>query len=268
MNEINKTLYIPLYGKSFVSQKGSILSDKKAEEIWSSVGFPLKKRSKSKWLAYYMGVRAAVFDEWAKEKMKEMRGAVVIHIGCGLDCRVERVGCCGHFWYDVDFPEVIAERRKYFAESGEYKMIEGNAENPEWLSLIDASESAIVLMEGVSMYLAPEKLKRLFAALSQKFGDVALLMDAYSVFAAKMSKYKNPVNDVGVSSVFGIDEPLLLSVDGLDFLSEREMTPKRFIDELSGAERFVFDKLYAGKTSKKLYKLYEYKKGDKKLKSE
>ena len=30
MTEVNKTLYIPLYGKSYVSQKGVILSDKKA----------------------------------------------------------------------------------------------------------------------------------------------------------------------------------------------------------------------------------------------
>lgn len=260
MNEINKTLYIPLYGKSFVSKKGIILSDKRAEDIWSVAGFDLKRRSRSKWLAYYMGVRSAVFDEWTRQRMEELPSSVVIHIGCGLDSRAERVGCNGHLWYDIDFPEVIAERRKYFSESAEYKMIEGDAENPDWLSLIEASESAVVLLEGVSMYLSFEKIKLLFSALSQKFGEVALLMDAYSVFAAKMSKFKNPINEVGVTSVYGIDEPDALSGEGLEFLREREMTPKKFIDELSGMERVVFEKLYAGATSKKLYKLYEYKK--------
>ena len=34
MNNINKTLYIPLYGKSYVSKKGLFLNDKKAEDIW------------------------------------------------------------------------------------------------------------------------------------------------------------------------------------------------------------------------------------------
>ena len=33
MNNVNKTLYIPLYGKAYVSRKGIILNDKKAEEI-------------------------------------------------------------------------------------------------------------------------------------------------------------------------------------------------------------------------------------------
>ena len=31
MNNVNQTLYIPLYGKAYVSRKGIILNDKKAE---------------------------------------------------------------------------------------------------------------------------------------------------------------------------------------------------------------------------------------------
>lgn len=41
MNNINKTLYIPLYGKSYVSKKGIILQDKKAESIWETEGFKM-----------------------------------------------------------------------------------------------------------------------------------------------------------------------------------------------------------------------------------
>ena len=44
MDSVNKTLYIPLYGKSFVSRRAIILSDPKAEEIWTAEGFPLKGR--------------------------------------------------------------------------------------------------------------------------------------------------------------------------------------------------------------------------------
>ena len=70
MDNVNKTLYIPLYGKAYVSQKRLFLSDKKAEEIWDAEGFKLKAKSKSKWLADYMGIRAAVFDSWVKEQLK------------------------------------------------------------------------------------------------------------------------------------------------------------------------------------------------------
>ena len=48
MNNVNKTLYIPLYGKAYVSKRGILLDDKKAEEIWASESFSLKGKSKSK----------------------------------------------------------------------------------------------------------------------------------------------------------------------------------------------------------------------------
>ena len=92
MNGVNKTLYIPLYGKSYVSKKGIILDDKKAEQIWEAEGFPLKGKSKSKWLAYYMGTRSAVFGEWLRQQMVNAPNSVVIHIGCGMDSRCIRVG--------------------------------------------------------------------------------------------------------------------------------------------------------------------------------
>ena len=80
MTEVNKTLYIPLYGKAYVSKKGLFLNDKKAEEIWEKEKFTLKGKSKSKWLAYYMGIRSAVFDEWIKEKISVTDDITVIHI--------------------------------------------------------------------------------------------------------------------------------------------------------------------------------------------
>ena len=117
MDSVSKTLYIPLYGKSFVSKRGIILKDPKAEEIWASEGFPLKGKSASKWLSFYMGMRAAVFDRWVKEQLAELSDAAVLHLGCGMDSRILRVGDESHSWYDIDFPEVIAERKKYYRET-------------------------------------------------------------------------------------------------------------------------------------------------------
>ena len=85
MNGVNKTLYIPLYGKASVSKKGIILKDKKAEMIWEKEGFPLKGKAKSKWLTYYMGMRSAVFDSWVKEKLEKYPSASVLYIVCGMD---------------------------------------------------------------------------------------------------------------------------------------------------------------------------------------
>lgn len=258
MDSVNKTLYIPLYGKALVSRKGILLRDPKAEEIWEAEGFSLKGKSKSKWLAYYMAMRARVFDRWLARKMELNPEAVVVHIGCGMDSRISRVGDRGHIWYDVDFPEVIAERKRYFTETENYRMLSGDIRCEDWLKDIPQKES-IVVMEGVSMYLRPEELREALGRIGTHFASVHMLMDCYSSFAAKASRYKNPINDVGVTRVYGLDDPMVLEASGLRFIGEHTMTPEDSIDELKGMERKIFRTLYAGKTASKLYRLYEFR---------
>lgn len=260
MNSVNKTLFIPLYGKSYVSKKGLFLADKKAEEIWEAEGFALKGKSKSKWLAYYMGIRSAVFDEWVKKQMAGTPEGVVLHIGCGMDSRVVRVGQKAYPWYDVDFAKVIKERKRYYSETAHYQMLAGDVREEEWLTKIPECNFAIVVMEGVNMYLTNEEMRGLMDRLCAHFEKLVLLVDCYTPLAAKMSKYKNPINDVGVTKVYGVENPQDLQSAELIYVGEDSMTPQKYVDELQGMEKFIFSKLYAGSFAKKLYRLFEYKK--------
>lgn len=260
MNEVNKTLYIPLYGKSYVSNKGIIITDEKAEEIWKKEKIKLKGKSKSKWLAYYMSIRAAVFDDWIKDEINKDQDAIVLHIGCGMDSRVLRVGALNRYWLDIDFDEVIQERKKYYINTEYYRMISCDVRKKDWLINIPKSKTAIIVLEGISMYLTNSELKSLILSFDDYFENVSILMDCYSNYAAKMSRYKNPINDVGVRCVYGVDDPLTLNTSNIKFLKQHIIIPQKYIDELKGFEKFVFSKLYAGKFSKKLYKLYEFRK--------
>lgn len=258
MDSVNKTLYIPLYGKAYVSRRGLILHDPKAEAIWEAEGFPLKGKAASRWLAYYMGMRSAVFDGWVRQAMEEDPEAIVLHLGCGLDSRAERAG--GKHWYDVDFPEVIEERRRYYAESGDYRMIAGDIREKGWLEQLPGNRRAIILMEGVSMYLTAEEMNRAMAQWAGYFASVRLLTDVYSGFAAKMSRWKNPINEVGVTEVHGWDDPQAPAAGtGLTFVKEHDMTPEAMIAGLPRQERGIFRRLYAGKFARGLYRLWEYR---------
>lgn len=260
MNNVNKTLYIPLYGKAYVSRKGIILQDKTAEKIWAAEGFPLKGKSKSKWLAYYMGMRAAVFDRWLRESMEAWQDAVILHIGCGMDSRIHRVGNAGHLWFDIDFPEVVAERSRYYEETDGYHIISGDIRSRDWLTSIPKGTRAVIVMEGVSMYLTTEELQTFLGYIGEHFESIAMLMDCYTTFAAKASRYKNPINDVGVTQVYGIDEPALLNQSDFRFVKEHEMTPEDLIAQLSGTEKRIFRRVFAGRLSHKMYRLYEFRK--------
>lgn len=259
MDSVNKTLYIPLYGKAYVSRRGLFLRDEAAERIWTAEGFPLKRKAASKWLAYNMGMRAAVFDKWLKEKMEENPDAVILHIGCGMDSRCSRVGTRGHLWFDVDFPDVIRERRRYFSETEEYRMLPADVRQEDWKQAVPAGKKAIVVMEGVSMYLRLPELRGLMKGLKAHFESADILMDVYTVFAAKATKYKNPINDVGVTEVYGVDSPETLTEQGeIFFVRSHDLTPESLINQLPRREQGFFRMMFAGSMAKKIYRLYEF----------
>ena len=261
MNNVNRTLYIPLYGKAYVSKKNIILHDSMAEAIWEKEGFNLKGKSKSKWLAYDMAMRSAVYDEWVKQEIASHSDAVVLHVGCGMDSRIKRIGEKDTLWYDIDFPAVIEERCKYYHETNFYHMLSADMRLDKWESSIERNQAAIVILEGVTMYFKPEELIALLSNICQYFKSVKLLMDCYTEHAAKISKYKNPINDVGVSVVYGYDDPQKLATKtGYIFENEHWMTPQKYIDELQGMEKIIFQNLFAGKIAKSMYRMYEFKK--------
>lgn len=258
MNEANKTLYIPLYGKAQMSKKGIILHDPTAEKIWDKEGFIIKGKSKSKWLCYNMAMRARVFDDWTRKMIDGHTDAIVIHIGCGLDSRCIRVDAPETKWIDCDFQDVIAIRRKYYDESKNYFMKGMNATNQGDLYALPDAACAIVVLEGISMYLINEQLVQMLRILSEKYRELHILMDVYTVFGAKASKYKNPVNDVGVSALHGVDAiTQLLEGTRISLASERSFTPDYLVSELTGFDKHFFRLMFTGKMYRKIYRLYE-----------
>lgn len=228
--------------------------------IWEKEGFALKGKAKSKWLAYYMGMRSAVFDSWVRENLKKYPSACVLHIGCGMDSRIERIGAEQNVWYDIDFPAVIEERRKYYTETEHYHMLAEDASKIEWIAKFPKMEHDIIIMEGVSMYLQLQELVQLMNALQEQFANVHIFMDCYTKFAARASKYKNPIKTVGAQTVYGLDEPKYLEEQtGIHFVAEHDMTPAYLVNELQGFEKSFFKRVLGGEVSKKLYRLFVYK---------
>ena len=108
------------------------------------------------------------------------------------------------------------------------------------------------------MYLTNAQLRAFFKALQEKYVFLHVLMDIYTEFGAKASKYKNPINDVGVTEVYGIDD--IESVTGgldLRLKAEHSFTPQRLVKELKGAERVIFKLLFTGRSYRKIYRLLE-----------
>lgn len=258
MENVNKTLFIPLYGKSQVSKQGIILNDAMAEKIWEAEAFPIRGKSKSKWLTYNMAMRARVFDDWTTAMLRLNKDALVLHIGCGLDSRCLRIKEPYRRWIDGDFQDVITLRKKYYEESESYQMRVFDASDAKQVELLPDSDTAIVILEGISMYLTNEQVNGLFVALQEKYANIHILLDVYTEFAAKASKYKNPVNDVGVVTLWGIDDiRSVLTNTEIKVVEEHSFTPFNLVDELKPFDRVFFKMMFTGSLYRKLYRLWE-----------
>ena len=133
-----------------------------------------------------------------------------------------------------------------------------NTCHPEEIRTLADSAAAIVVLEGLSMYLTAAQLHDFLKALEEKYRELHILMDVYTVTGAKLSKYRNPVNEVGVSELYGIDE--IESVIGdlrIRFVREHSFTPENLVAQLKPLEQMFFRMMFTGRIYGKIYRLLE-----------
>lgn len=255
MTNESKTLFIPLYGKALMSREG-IFEDSTAERIVKTEAENLKTVDTSRKLAIYMAMRAKQYDELA-DQFAEASESIIIHLGCGLDSRINRVRSKPKKWYDLDFPDVIELRRKYYEENVHYAMLSSSATDYSWLDSVDYSnENVLVLAEGLSMYLSEKDIKNLIERFRSKFNKTLFVFDAYSTFASKMSRYKNPINNVDAKIDFAMDDPKLLENSNAKCVLNSDIIQKKYIDRLKGADKFRFK--FMGRAGKNMYRIFGY----------
>ena len=256
MTNESMTLFIPLYGKALMSREG-FLPDPAAEEIVSAVDFDFTQVDTSRKLAIYMAMRAKLFDGYVRDFAGKHPQGLVLQLGVGLDSRVRRVNC-GNPWYDLDFPDVVELRRTWFPEDGRYHLIGAPALPADWLAQVPRAEHALVLAEGLSMYLSGQDMRDLMAALQAHFGQVTFIFDAYSKSAAKLSALKNPVNAVKAKIDFAMDDPqeLLGGTQGIRTILNADIITPEAVNLLKGADKWRFR--FMGRFGSGFYRIFGY----------
>lgn len=255
MKNESLTMFIPLFGKAVMSREG-LFPDSMAEQIVSTVDYDFGKVDQSRKLAIYMAMRAAHYDAMAREYAQRHPDGVIIQLGVGLDSRVRRVSI-GLPWYDLDFPEVIDLRRQYYPETEQYHLIAASALPADWLEQIPRGGNALVIAEGLSMYLSQQDMRSLMDAFRARFAETTFLFDAYSPLAARLSKWKNPINAVDAKIDFAMDDPALLEGPGARCILNSDIITPDMVARLKGSDRLRFR--FMGAAGKNFYRIFGYR---------
>ena len=101
----------------------SLFQDPKAIEIANNTNYNFEKYSKGWASQLAVVIRVQEFDRIVKAFLETYPNAVVINLGCGLCTRFIRKDNGSVRWYEIDFPEVIEFRHKFFEENDRYRFI-------------------------------------------------------------------------------------------------------------------------------------------------
>ena len=181
-----ETSLIMLYGLTMDARANpSILGDTLAAQAFEKIDYDFGRlKLPPKTITAAVVARAKHFDGWTAEFLAVHERAVVVNLGAGLDSRVWRIDPGpGVTWYDVDFPEVIEVRRELFPQRENYQMIGSSVTAPAWLEHIRADVPALVVAQGLVMYLRPDEGRDLFRRIADHFPSGTLAVETQNRFA-------------------------------------------------------------------------------------
>ena len=236
-----ETLLIPLYCKARVDNP--VFDDVKARDILGRLDYDFRALHISRKTCMMMSLRAHQFDAYTREFMDAHRDAVVLHLGCGLDSRCDRVHSNVAEWYDLDMPAVIDLRRKFYTETEKYHLLSSSATDLQWLQGVEAAQrSVLVIAEGLFMYLTGDEVKSLVLELAHRFPGCHLVFDAFSRLTASGVKDHPSIRRTGATVRWGIDDPHEVEHWGIGILLKEERYFAQFagIERLSAAYRLAF----------------------------
>jgi len=126
-------------------------------------------------------------DRYARDFLSRHPEAVVVHIGCGLDSRFERVAERNSRveWFDLDLPDVIELRRKYLGDEGErYHLLGCSVLEDAWLEAVKmhSQRPFLFLAETVFVYFEGAQVKSLVLTLRDHFPGAELVFDGWRPF--------------------------------------------------------------------------------------
>ena len=224
LSGVPETMLQTVYARAKESRTRGAIHDAKAEELIDKLDYDFSLADKD--AAMHSGViaRTIVLDALTQTYLEKHPGAVVVNIACGLDTRCCRVSGYSH-WYNLDLPDTIAVRERIMPESGSVSQIAMSAMD-DWGSLItEAGAPALVIIEGLTMYLSQADVQRIFAVIAARFESVTVFVETMNPMVVKSFKEKS-IEGSNAKFTWGVKDGKALAalLPGFRLVEEHSLT--------------------------------------------
>lgn len=179
LGTIQETMLLTLADRAVdARKKRSVLQDAKAVEILESIDHPL---AQSGGLHQGTVTRTAIYDSLVRGFLDRHPAGTVVEIGSGLNTRFERVDNGRLHWIDLDLPDSIEVRRKFFADTDRRRMLAGSALDDGWHDTVAGLPAPhLFVSEGVLAYLPREDVDQSLVKIVARFPGATVVFDTYN----------------------------------------------------------------------------------------
>ncbi|HSZ39718.1 MAG TPA: class I SAM-dependent methyltransferase [Trebonia sp.] len=225
LGAIQATLFIPLAARARATRgRHPLLHDPKSVEVMAAA--PADS-------AYDYGrggvwvsvVRTLIFDWWVRRFLAEHPAGTVVELGTGLNSRFERTDNGTVHWIDLDLPDTIALRRRYFADTGRRQMVEASLTSEEWLGAVaELPGPYFFVSDGVLTYLSDAEVTASLTRIAERFPGALLAFDMYArrTFAGQHKSAAR--RGIDAPWTWGCDDPRELEPCGLRVVESAAIT--------------------------------------------
>jgi len=207
LESVPETMLIPLYLRARESQRpDAIIRDPRAEEIVSAIDYDFTPCDTGWRLQLDVAIRTELVDEQVRKFLDRHDKAIVVNLGAGLDGRFERLDNGRVRWFELDVPESIAVRRRFFEESERDRFIAKSMFDYSWIDDLGRADDEPVLIyaEGLVHYFEESQIKELFGQIADRLPGAELVFHSINPLLVNRHGLVHGVNKTTAEFKWGI----------------------------------------------------------------
>jgi O-methyltransferase involved in polyketide biosynthesis len=178
LGQVQETLLVPLYMRALESRrKRPILYDPKAVEMVESIDWDFR-RFGQRWRVLACALRCALFDLLVADFLRDHPDGTVVEIGAGLNTRFERLDNGRVHWFDLDLPDSVELRRRFFTDNERRTTLAASVLDPDWIETVQRSPGPYFFVaETVFVYLEERQVKVALSQIARNFPGAGIAFD-------------------------------------------------------------------------------------------
>jgi O-methyltransferase involved in polyketide biosynthesis len=180
LGDVQRTLFVPLLARAReTARKHPLLRDPKAVELVRAIEFDPATYDQS-FMSFVVLIRTLILDWWVSQFLAAHPAGTVVELGTGLNTRFERTDNGSVHWIDLDLPDTIQLRRRFFADTTRRRMIAASLTDEDWLADVARRPGPYFFVsDGVLVYLREADVAATLTRIASRFPDAMLAFDTY-----------------------------------------------------------------------------------------